>query len=277
MKKDKRILLIKNEKNIGTFKARNIGVLYSQGKYVIIPDPDDIISYNLISTCYYYAERYQYDFIRFNTYLGNGKLNFNSFSKNHEDRPIYQPELSTYIYYGNKELAIIDYYITNKFIKKQTYIKALNSLNNFYLNMYMTFMEDSVINYLIYRVAKSFYFINIIGYRYFKGSASITTKLFLISELKLKFIFYYLKFIFEYSKNTKYEKDMVNHLFTSLNKGLNIKSKFLSLIFNNDDYIFYDNIFNMYINCKFISKENKMILQSLKNIINKKNQTYIKH
>jgi hypothetical protein len=126
-------------------------------------------------------------------------------------------------------------------------------------------------------VAKSFYYINIIGYRYFNGSASITSKLFLISELRLKFIFYYLKFIFEYSKNTKYEKDMVNHLFTSLNKRLNIKSKFLSLIFNNDDYIFYDNIFNMYINCKFISNENKMILQSLKNIINKKNQTYIKH
>jgi glycosyltransferase involved in cell wall biosynthesis len=163
MKKDKRILLIKNEKNRGTFKARNLGVLYSKGKYVIIPDPDDIISYNLINTCYYYAERYQYDFIRFNTYLGNGKLNFNSFSKNHEDRPIYQPELSTYIYYGNKELGIIDYFITNKFIKKQTYIKALNSLNNFYLNMYMTFLEDSIMNYLIYRVAKSFYYINIIG------------------------------------------------------------------------------------------------------------------
>ena len=70
---------------------------------------------------------------------------------------------------------------------------------------------------------------------------------------------------------------MVNHLFTSLNKHLNIKRKFSSLIFNNDEYIFYDNIFNMYINCKFIANENKMILQSLKNIINKKNQTYIKH
>ena len=277
MKKDKRILLIKNAKNRGTFKARNIGVLYSKGKYIIIPDPDDIISYNLINTCYYYAERHQYDLIRFNTYLGKEKLNFNGFSKNHEDRPIYQPELSTYIYYGNKELDIIDYFITNKFIKKQTYITALNSLNNFYLNMYMTFLEDSIMNYLIYRVAKSFYFINIIGYRYFHNSASITTKLFIISDLKIKFIFYYLKFIFEYSKNTKYEKDMVNHLFTSLNKHLNIKRKFSSLIFNNDEYIFYDNIFNMYINCKFIANENKMILQSLKNIINKKNQTYIKH
>ena len=127
--------------------------------------------------------------------------------------------------------------------------------------------------FIIHQISKE----TIIGYRYFKGSASITTKLFIISELKIKFIFYYSKFIFEYSKNTKYEKDTVNHLFTSLNKGLDIKAKFSLFVFNNDDYTFYDNIFNMYINCKFISNNNKMILQSLKNIINKKNRSFIKN
>ena len=269
--KDKRILLIKNNKNRGTFKARNIGVLYSKGKYVIIPDPDDIISNNILSTCYFYAEKYQYDFIRFNTYLGNGKVNCDNFAKNHEDRPIYQPELSTHIYYGNKELDIIDYYITNKFIKKQIYIKALNSLNNFYFNIYMTFMEDSLMNYLIYRVANSFYFINIVGYRYFKNSASITTKLFIISDLKIKYIFYYLKFIFENTKNTKYEKDMVNYLFTFLTRGFAIKTKLSSLVLNNDEFSFYENIFNMYINCKFISNDNKKILKKLKSLIKKSN------
>ena len=54
------------------------------------------------------------------------------------------------MYYGNNELEIIDLYINNKFIKKSIYIKALNSLNNFYLNMYMTFMEDTLMNYLKY-------------------------------------------------------------------------------------------------------------------------------
>ena len=48
MKRDKRIKLIKNRKNRGTFKSRNIGVLYSKGKYVIIPDPDDILSRDII-------------------------------------------------------------------------------------------------------------------------------------------------------------------------------------------------------------------------------------
>lgn len=64
----------KNEKNRGAFKARNIGVLYSKGKYVIFPDPDDILSYNILNICYNYIKRYKYDFIRFNNYCGNGKL-----------------------------------------------------------------------------------------------------------------------------------------------------------------------------------------------------------
>jgi glycosyltransferase involved in cell wall biosynthesis len=115
MNNDKRIKLIKNRKNKGTFKVRNIGVLYSRGKYVIIPDPDDILSNNILSACYKYAEKYSYDFIRFNTYLGRGKLFLKNFAKSHEDRPIYQPELSTYVFYGDKEIKMIDYYITNKF------------------------------------------------------------------------------------------------------------------------------------------------------------------
>ena len=59
-----------------------------------------------------------------------------NFAKNHEDRPIYQPELSTYVFYGDKEIRMIDYYITNKFIKRQIYVKALNSLNIFYLKIF---------------------------------------------------------------------------------------------------------------------------------------------
>ena len=116
MKRDKRIKLIKNRKNRGTFKARNIGVLYSKGKYIIIPDPDDILSNDILRICYKYAEKYRYDFIRFNIYLGNGKLLLENFAKNLKGITIYQPELSTYIYYGTEELNINDYFITNKFI-----------------------------------------------------------------------------------------------------------------------------------------------------------------
>ena len=44
MKKDKRIVLLKNQKNRGQFYSRNKGILYSRGEYVIIIDPDDLLN-----------------------------------------------------------------------------------------------------------------------------------------------------------------------------------------------------------------------------------------
>ena len=155
-KKDKRIILLKNKKNKGTLISRNIGVIYSKGKYIILPDPDDIINKNILNICYKYAEKYNCEMIRFNMYIGNKKIFFNEIVNKFDNRFIYQPELSTYLYYGNNELQIIDFYITNKFIKKDLYIRTINYIENRYLNLYMIFMEDSMINYKHYSKKKRF-------------------------------------------------------------------------------------------------------------------------
>ena len=42
-KEDERIILLKNKKNKGTLISRNLGIFLSKGKYVIIPDVDDIL------------------------------------------------------------------------------------------------------------------------------------------------------------------------------------------------------------------------------------------
>ena len=225
--KDKRIILIKNKKNKGTLISRNIGVLYSKGKYLIFPDPDDIIDKNILKNCYIYAEKYNYEMIRFNMYTGKHKKFLSEIINNIEGREVYQPELSTYLYYGNNELEIVDFYITNKFIKKDLYIKVINYINYFYLSIYMVFMEDSIMNYILYRLCKSFLFLKKIGYYYIKNSFSITNNLSKISFLRLKYIFITLKFIFEYSKNTNFEKDMSNLIFIILNKNFNIEKNLL--------------------------------------------------
>jgi glycosyltransferase involved in cell wall biosynthesis len=192
-KEDKRIVLIKNKKNRGTFMARNLGVLKSKAKYIIIPDPDDIISKDIIRICYKYGEKYHYDIIRFNMYLGNRKILDKNFVK--KSKPIYQPELSTYIFYENDELEQIDYFVANKFIKKKVYIESLNSLNKFYFYMYMTSMEDNLMNYLLHRTAKSFFFLKKIGYMYKRTSESTSKKKY-IPKIKLKYKFIYLKLIY---------------------------------------------------------------------------------
>ena len=53
---------------------------------------------------------------RFNLYKGNGKIFFFERIKGLERRPIYQPELSTYLFYGKGKLLQIDFNVSNKFI-----------------------------------------------------------------------------------------------------------------------------------------------------------------
>ena len=93
--------------------------------------------------------------------------------------------------------------------------------------------------------------------------------MFKISELKMKFVFVFLKIVFEYTKNTKYEKDMFNLLFTQLNDNFNINYR-LNNLSNNSKYSFYYEIIIIFLNCSFITEENKNILNSFKAIIDNK-------
>ena len=268
-KEDERIILIKNKKNKGTFIARNLGALYAKGKYVILPDPDDIISKNILLFCYNYAEKYKYEVIRFTSYLGNQKTSYNKQIEKLGNKPVYQPELSSYIFYGYSELVMVDYSINNKFIKKEVYIKTLNALSDYFLNIYMIYMEDQVLNYILHRTAKSFYFSKKIGFFYLQNAISITKNVHKISLLMTKFIFIYLKLLYEYTKNKKYEKDMANILLNNLCRGFNIIPN-LQKSESKEDIIFYYNIVNSYLKNEYTTNENKYILNDFNSIIEKK-------
>ena len=256
--------MIKHKKRRGTFFTRNLGVLYAKGKYIIIPDPDDIINKNILSISYQYAEKFNYDIIRFNIYQGEEIINYNIKAANALiNTKLIQPELSTSIFYVKNELEKNDLNIYNKLIKKEIYIISLNSISKFYLKIYIIFWEDQIMNLILYRTAKSFYFINKIGYYYIKNSMSITKRDFKLEQLKTIFKFLYLKFIFEYSKNTKYEKDMANIQLTTFLKNE-------GLFFNNSNYNFFYNIINMFVISKYITNNNKYLLLYMKNKLRKK-------
>lgn len=121
----------------------------------------------------------------------------------------------------------------------------MNSVKNSYLNIYITYLEDQLMNYILLTCAKSFYFSKKIGYYYLKKEMSMTKNKFKISKIRIKFIIIYLKIIFEYSKNTKYEKDMFNYLFARLNKDFNI-SNGLTVLSSKDYLYFYYYIIYIY-------------------------------
>ena len=273
-KKDKRIFLIKNRKNKGTFVTRNIGVLFSKGKYLSVPDPDDILSKDILDSCYKLAERYNYDIIRFNMVYENGKLNFFSFINSIKKGAIYQPELSNYLYYGSKKIRLCDYFIYNKIIKKEIFIKALHLIEKYCLKIYMTFFEDGLINYFIHLSGKSFYYLEKIGYLYMDNKEGVNlNKNYFYKKLRTNYFFIYLKFVLDYSKNNQYFKDMINAIFFSFNDEFLFVHLLPKSNFETERY-FYKNITNTILNSIFINNSSKKLLQKIKEILNKKNYIY---
>ncbi len=129
---DERIILLKQKKNKGTLFSRNIGALKSKGEYLIFPDPDDILSEDILSNCYEIAKKNNFEMIRFNMY----SKYFFPFNLIQNNLPyiIYQPYLRTHLIYGLGYKKLIDGIISNKFIKRTTFIITLNNINFLYSN-----------------------------------------------------------------------------------------------------------------------------------------------
>jgi len=258
---DKRIILIRNKKNFGTFKCRNIGILKSTGEYIILPDPDDILSKNSLKLLYNFIVKHNYEMIRFNLYYGRKMIFLQSIVKYIPSKPIFKPDIQTFLFYAKGILEQIDFNVSNKFIKREALIRALNLLSKNYINMYMTKHEDGVLNFILYRTVKSFYFIKRIGYYYIKNPKSITS----IKQLNsntIKFIFIHLRIVFEFSINNFYEKNMFNNIFQRIVIRDNLIINNIKLM--KDNIKFYIETIDIFLSNEFVSFNNKNYLTKLK-------------
>ena len=69
-KNDPRIILIKNEKNIGDLYSKLIGTLHSKGKYILFLDSDEMICIeDFIEVLYKKVKKGNYDYIECNEYI----------------------------------------------------------------------------------------------------------------------------------------------------------------------------------------------------------------
>ena len=66
--------------------------------------------------------------------------------------------------------------------------------------------EDGLLNFMLYKNANSFFYLRNIGYYYIRNNQSVTKTYKQNIEKTIKNAFLYLKFIFIYTKNKKYEK-----------------------------------------------------------------------
>lgn len=263
---DERIILIRNNGNKGTLISRNEAVLKSKGEYLIFPDPDDLLSIDSLQFCYFKAKKENYDIIRFNLYTGN-KNHILKFVNKITINQIFQPQLSFYNFYSKGYLEQTDFIISNKCIKRELFIKSINFINNYYLIQNMIIYEDGLINFMLYKFAKSLYHSKKISYYYIQNNQSITVNLKKDMEKTIKNCYLYLKFIFENTKNNKFEKKIAFCVFKNVNLEISDIKNYKMI---SDNFNFYYNIINLYFKSKFIPLSiKKTIIKILKIIKNK--------
>lgn len=256
-----------NERNLGLSKSRHVGMKHIQGKYVHFVDVDDEIDSGVFYEMYQHLEEYNED------YCICKNIRFDSDGEEYYKSIDYEKfiNLPTKIINGN----IYNY--PNLLLNGVCWIYLIKTdlIKKYNLSFGNGLYEDLNFTYSLHYYAKSFGFINKVGYYYFKNlkgicnSANIKDTNYLIFNQLVpiidnkKFSKEYRNYIsygmfkllpydyLKYDINIKYFKQIFIKLYKYMNKD----------IFNRLDYI-YQNFYLAIIN------EDEEIFNNMKKIIN---------
>lgn len=203
-KKDNRIKIINNKKNHGLLYSRAMGILHSSGDYLMNFDADDeLVGQDALEFLYNKTIISKADIISFD--FLSPKRHFNN-PCNYFDDILKQPELFESIY--NKNNGLIDFFIWNKLIKKEIYLKALELFKQYiYSDKKWNYHEDNIWSILVNKLASSKLCVNKPIYKY----NNINNSLMNIrnSELEINNIIYRLEMIGKIYNNEKNDKYMI--------------------------------------------------------------------
>ena len=160
-KKDNRIKIINNDRNHGLFYSRAKGIINSMGEYLINLDPDDKFeSESDLKLLYNKAKKYNSDYL---LYLL-------------KRIPRLKSEIKTINLQNKLQLQNEDFYITNKFVKRNIFIKAYNYLYNDINNNKWNYHDDNIWNILVRIYSKRNKTLNKYIYVYRRNSDSLNIK-----------------------------------------------------------------------------------------------------
>ena len=274
-KKDKRIKLIKNKKNMGTLYSRYIGELNANSKYIIFIDCDDFVLEDGIFNSYKYIKTNNIDIIQFHSvWQDANKISINNFSYNYK-KTIYQPYLSYIFYYNNKYKKgdESNYALWNKLIKKQIVNKAFKWIGEKYLKKKIIAHNDLIILFSLLKNACSYKYIDEIGYYYYyklsKNSASNSWKNYAKSNQIVHGLFTNILFLYEKTGNTYLDKYFCIFKIKNYYKQYNQLFKYL----NKKELVYITRIFNKLIGSDYISVKDKAYIIMFKSLILKKKET----
>ena len=178
MKEDPRITLIKNDKNRNVLFSYFQGVIHSKGEYLLSVDPDDMLANpRILEIAYYYAKKYEADILQFDRVMGNySNLVYNYRPNKHRKELLKKPMINELFYREKKgKLNKSNRELWDKLVLRELYMEAMEELHDEIINKHlrMNYYSDMIVNFLLYKYASSYYYIDEIGYFYYRNEDSV--------------------------------------------------------------------------------------------------------
>lgn len=146
--------------------------------------------------------------------------------------------------------------IWDKCIKKSIYKKSVNLLGIKKFSTFLSWAEDTSINFIIFNLAKSFKYVYKYGLIHFIGkyTASNTQSI----DSKIFGDIYFLDIIFDFSKNNTEDKNLI------VGQAIYIYKKYRFTKYNNScNSKYFRYVLNKLINCKYLNKLNQRKLKKI--------------
>ena len=264
---DPRIRVITHLKNMGIWRTRIDGIIYSKGKYIIQFDMEDFYTDNyILEDAYNLAERYNLDSIRFSFIRSEQSENPYNNSKQIKFLSKY-----TKIMYGKRDFEITTWEfgtVWNRLIRANIIIKGLYLLDSYILNAYKNLWDDRWYNYLINKMSFSCLLINRPGYLYLpnnKGERFMRLQDDKEKDKTIREFIYFWLFDLEMLSKDDNKSTIIQTLknFNSLNNTY--MGVFVNLSYLNRKFEIYEHLLNLLINDPFVLTEDKKFVNQLLN------------
>ena len=262
-KNDHRITIIKNHKNMGTLYSRSIGALIAKGEYIFSLDNDDLyFDYDVIDNIYKRGKKECLDIIHFLTvniynYTEEIMRMKNIYTFQYPDELyLEQPELGLWMIKFNGKFLVHNNMIWDKCIKTSIYKKAINHLGIQRFSKFLSWAEDTSINFVIFNLANNFKYVHKYGIAHFKGKSTASTTQSVHSRIFGDIFF--LDIIYAFSKNNYECKNLI------VGQAVYIYHRYpFSRFINDSNYFYLKSVLNKIIKCKYLNKLNRRKINRL--------------
>lgn len=264
---DPRVRIFYHQKNMGVWRTRLDGFLYSRGKYILHFDPGDFYADNyVLEDGYNLVTKYNLDSLRFALREINNKSNIEN--KNNTKEIFFDNDL-TRIIYGKMDFQVITVRfgsIWNRLVRTAIFTKGLYLLDENILNAYKNLWEDRWWNQMANEFCYSNLLINRIGYLYFRFDNGEGTVKLENDEQKFKTIkefIYFLLFDYQLSPKNSDKKNIIDFLKLLNNKEFQYFQFKLSINYLNKSFPIFYHLIKCLVNDPFVYPEDKTFLHLL--------------